>query len=325
LGLVVPIKDGDEIIGILKCNLNILGSIDEFLSGAEDKLIGKFKLARSGGMVVCGDGAEPLSTQIPESILKHVESKSMEAIHYGDTEQEQLVGFSEINLTSGVTGYGFGGTFDSIDHKKGNMGESWVVFCYREMSDVKSSVNLMRRATLIMGMIIILVLAVVSLVFGRMVSRPLTVLIGATDKVRKGDYVSRIKISRKDEFGGLAKHFNEMVNSINDKNQALQEYGEELEDRVVKRTRELSESEEKYRTLFENMIDGFALHKIVVNKKNQPIDYVFIELNAAFEKQTGLKSDDIVGEKVTDVIPGIENDPADWISVWSQTNSVHLI
>ena len=48
LGLVVPVRKGTEIIGILKCNINILGSINELVSGAEDKLIGKFKLTRSG-------------------------------------------------------------------------------------------------------------------------------------------------------------------------------------------------------------------------------------------------------------------------------------
>jgi hypothetical protein len=72
LGVVVPIKKGTEIIGILKCNLNILGSISELISGAKDKLIGNFKLTRSGGMVVFEEGFEPLSTQIHGSIFKNM-------------------------------------------------------------------------------------------------------------------------------------------------------------------------------------------------------------------------------------------------------------
>jgi len=81
----------------------------------------------------------------------------------------------------------------------------------------------------------------------------------------------------------------------------------------------LAESEEHYRTLFENMLDGFALHKIVVDKNNTPIDYIFLEINDAFEKQTGLKRDDIIGRNATEVIPGIENDPADWIGTYGKT------
>jgi len=48
------------------------------------------------------------------------------------------------------------------------------------------------------------------------------------------------------------------------------------------------------------------------------VDYVFVEVNAAFETQTGLKRDDIVGKAVTDVIPGIESDPADWIGIYGK-------
>ena len=80
----------------------------------------------------------------------------------------------------------------------------------------------------------------------------------------------------------------------------------------------LRESEEKYRLLFENVMDGFALHEIVLNDKGQPINYVFLEANHAFEQLTGLKREDIIGRKVTEVLPGIENDPADWIGKYGQ-------
>ena len=61
------------------------------------------------------------------------------------------------------------------------------------------------------------------------------------------------------------------------------------------------------------MNSGFALHKIVVNKNGKPIDYIFLDINSAFETLTGLNRNDILNKKVTEVLPGIENDPADWI------------
>jgi ABC-type multidrug transport system fused ATPase/permease subunit len=61
------------------------------------------------------------------------------------------------------------------------------------------------------------------------------------------------------------------------------------------------------------MLDGFALHKIITDKKGKPIDYEFIEVNSAFEKMTGLKRDILIGKRVTKTLPGIEKDPADWI------------
>jgi PAS domain S-box-containing protein len=75
----------------------------------------------------------------------------------------------------------------------------------------------------------------------------------------------------------------------------------------------LRESEEEYRSLFDKMLNGFALHEIVTDDNGKPCDYIFIAVNKIFERMTGLKSSDITGKKVTQVLPGIEKDPADWI------------
>ncbi len=70
--------------------------------------------------------------------------------------------------------------------------------------------------------------------------------------------------------------------------------------------------------LFEKMMDGFAYHKIVVDDRGQPVDYVFLEVNNNFERMTGLKKEKIIGKRVTEVLPGIEKDPADWIGVYGR-------
>jgi PAS domain S-box-containing protein len=82
--------------------------------------------------------------------------------------------------------------------------------------------------------------------------------------------------------------------------------------------RSVKESEAKYRSLFENMIDGFAFHKIVLNEQGRPVDYIFLEVNDAFERLTGLKRDDVVGKRVMEILPGIERDPADWIGTYGR-------
>jgi len=81
---------------------------------------------------------------------------------------------------------------------------------------------------------------------------------------------------------------------------------------------ERKRSEEKYRSLFENILNGFALHQIVVDDAGEPIDYIFLEVNSAFEAMTSLKREDIIGHKVTEVLPGTENDPANWIRQYGE-------
>ncbi len=70
--------------------------------------------------------------------------------------------------------------------------------------------------------------------------------------------------------------------------------------------------------LFSKMLNGFAYQRIIVNNEGKPVDYVFLTINDAFEKMTGLKRENVIGKKVTEVLPGIENDPADWIGVYGK-------
>jgi len=48
----------------------------------------------------------------------------------------------------------------------------------------------------------------------------------------------------------------------------------------------LHDSEKKYHFLFTNMRDGFAYCKIIVDENNKPVDFVYLEINDAFEKLT---------------------------------------
>jgi len=69
----------------------------------------------------------------------------------------------------------------------------------------------------------------------------------------------------------------------------------------------LLESENLYRSLFQNLLSGFAYCRIVT-EGGKPRDFVFLAVNGAFEAQTGLKN--VLGKRASVVIPGIrEADP----------------
>jgi PAS domain S-box-containing protein len=64
----------------------------------------------------------------------------------------------------------------------------------------------------------------------------------------------------------------------------------------------LRESEERYRSLFDNMLNGLAYCKMLF-EQNQPQDFIYLDVNCAFETLTGLKN--VVGKRVSEVIPEI--------------------
>lgn len=70
--------------------------------------------------------------------------------------------------------------------------------------------------------------------------------------------------------------------------------------------RRLFESEKRYRSLFDKMQEGFALHEIICDASGIPYDYHFLEVNPAFEKLTGLRAEDIRGKRVLEIMPETE-------------------
>jgi len=68
----------------------------------------------------------------------------------------------------------------------------------------------------------------------------------------------------------------------------------------------LQASEQRYRSLFESMDEGFALCEMVYDLEGKPVDFRYLVVNPAFGKLTGLPVDQVVGRTVKEVIPGIE-------------------
>jgi PAS domain S-box-containing protein len=74
-------------------------------------------------------------------------------------------------------------------------------------------------------------------------------------------------------------------------------------------------SEQRYRSLFSEMTEGFALHEIILDDWGKAVDYRFLEVNPAFERLTGLKAQDVVGKTVIEVMPGTE---PHWVETYGE-------
>lgn len=72
-------------------------------------------------------------------------------------------------------------------------------------------------------------------------------------------------------------------------------------------------SELRYRTLFETLIEGFCTIEMIFDPNGKPVDYRFLEINPAFEKQTGLH--DAQGRLMRDLAPDHE---AHWFEIYGK-------
>ena len=75
----------------------------------------------------------------------------------------------------------------------------------------------------------------------------------------------------------------------------------------------LRRSEERYRTLFESIDEGFCVIEVLFDANETPIDYRFLEINPVFEEQTGLR--EAVGKTARQLLPDIEDH---WIKIYGQ-------
>ncbi|WP_295813879.1 ATP-binding protein [uncultured Deinococcus sp.] len=74
----------------------------------------------------------------------------------------------------------------------------------------------------------------------------------------------------------------------------------------------LRESEDKFRTLFNSIDEGFCIVEILFSPSGEPVDYRFVQANPAFAELTGLPTD-ALGKTARELVPDLE---AFWVETY---------
>ena len=77
----------------------------------------------------------------------------------------------------------------------------------------------------------------------------------------------------------------------------------------------LKRSEDRYRSLFDNMLNGIAYCRMIY-EDDRPVDFIYEQVNSSFEKQIGLKH--VEGKKASEVIPGIHTEHPELLEIYGR-------
>jgi PAS domain S-box-containing protein len=84
------------------------------------------------------------------------------------------------------------------------------------------------------------------------------------------------------------------------------------------RERALVESEMRYRSLFENMLEGYAYCRLLY-EGDRAHDFIYLEVNSAFQALTGLEN--VTGQKFSEVLPEVRKTHPELLEVYSRVAS----
>lgn len=122
------------------------------------------------------------------------------------------------------------------------------------------------------------------------------------------EYIDEIETYRLKKKNGDIVWIEDNARCIRDDNGNIKYYEgicRDITDRKLAEDK-LREREEKYRTLFSSMDQGFCIIEKISATIDQPIDFRYLEANPAFEHHTGLV--DVVGKTIRQVVPHAEQE-----------------
>lgn len=128
-----------------------------------------------------------------------------------------------------------------------------------------------------------------------------------------GEDISERKNMERDQLS-LLKAWEEQGRILTETNLELQQALAEW-----KQAEEVAhESEAKYRALFQSMAEGFAYLEMIPDEHGNLVDCIFLEVNSSLERMAGLEAENIVGKRVTEILPGIQDSISDLIGAYGK-------
>jgi len=249
--ITLPIIDKGAVVGVLSADV----SFRRIMVSVMGIYIGK-----NGNVIVVADNGRVVAhtrmKQVPELDLTRV--PVVKAVLAG--EKGTMKGYTD-ELGRQVLG-----SYMPISEL------GWGVLIQRPLADIDAEVGQIGTTIVLVTIAAVLLAVLAGWLMSRQIAKPIGQLASASKRVAQGDLSTLVDVKSSNEVGALAHSFNQMIVSLKKSRDELQQWSEELR-----------QSEEKYRTLTENVNVG--IYRTTAGPEGK-----FIEVNPAFVKMFGYKS-----------------------------------
>ncbi len=120
-----------------------------------------------------------------------------------------------------------------------------------------------------------------------LIVRPTLMLNLAAKRLAEGEWTATLPTDRNDELGELAQSFNNMAQHLRSSFQKLEDYSQNLEEKVESRTKELSASQQLLNLVMNNIPQS-------ISWKNR--ESIYLGCNKSFASIVGVEADEIIGK-----------------------------
>ncbi len=158
------------------------------------------------------------------------------------------------------------GTFKSafypIKYKDKTIGVIGSDYKINDILELQKKAKLILFTILMIGVIVIIIAGTI---IRRIIVVPIQKLNVGSSQIANGNLEYSIQIHQKDEIGELASSFNLMAKNLKESFNTIQEYNEQLEEKVTKRTEELQETLGKVQELKTQQDGDYFLTTLITN------------------------------------------------------------
>jgi len=189
----IPIRQFDQIIGILVCRINLM-SIWE--------LVDEIKIGKTGNVFVIGQKGQLIAHYDKKKVLERSEAIDLELLRNIETQQQKSITFYS------PEGERMLGTISLLPDF------NWFIIIQQSESEAYRLVTIMRYQVFIFVGFVIIIAAILSYLLEKRITSPINTLVAGVKRYAEGDLQFRISVERYDEISVLANEFNTMAENL---------------------------------------------------------------------------------------------------------------